>query len=227
MRIVLTLFLLMTALSLPAWSQQRRAPSKAALLTSLESWTRSVRLWNPDRVEALEKDIWLSFLYRLRAQVSSSYQDSDASLIRILTDINEVELSSENKTTSRLSPFLTLLLQAVREDREPTEDLFSFMKEFAEYGGILTPPTPEEFMETREYRGGGLSEAAQPMDLEAAAESLEIQELAKTMSPELPPEPAVLDPTKGSDGTGADEVVPSHEPRFEPPRNSGESTLIL
>lgn len=211
----------------PAWGQARSAPSKAVLLTNIESWTRSVRLWNPDRVEALEKDIWLSFLYRLRSHVSHSYRDSDASLIRILNDINDVELSSENKATSRLAPFLTLLLQAVREDREPTEDLFSFLKEFAEYGGILDPPTPEEFMETREYRGGGLSEAAQPMDLEAAAESFEIQELAKSMGPELAPKPAVLDAPEGSDGVGADEVVPSHEPRLEPPRNSGESTLIL
>jgi hypothetical protein len=204
-----------------------RAPSKPLLIERIEAWTHSIQSWEPGKNEALERDVWLSFLYQLKFHVSHSYQDSDASLIQILQQMNEVESLPENRVTSRLTGFLTPLLVSLRDDREPTEDLFLFIKEFTEYGGILDAPTPEEFMETREYRGFGLSEAASPMDLEAAAESLEIQELAKSASPQLASEAAVLDSTEGRSGMGPDKIVPSNEPTIEAITDPSANLKIL
>jgi hypothetical protein len=195
------LFLVSTALCTAAFGAAPALP-RSDLLRELETWAQDTRAWEPDESQALEKDLLLEWIYRLKFAVAVKYNGTDASFMAVLKNLREVENAPENRSLSRLAPFLDSLIEALETDREPVEPIFSFTKEFTEFGGILRPPTADEFSETREYRSPGLSEPAQ---------SLEVDELAEPVGTELAPEPAVLDPAEGDVWIAPDEVIQSDE----------------
>lgn len=227
MRFIHAFFLMVLLMALPTQAKQGNALSKAQMLAQLQSWTKEIQAWEPSNHEALERDVWIAFLYRLKFKVLQAYAESDKSLIRILEDLRDVETAPENRASSRLITYLDSLLRSIREDREITENLFFYIKDYTSHSGILRPVTPEKFMMSREYRNPGASEQAFPLELAAAAESLEVHELAKAREAELSSKATLLDAAEGNLGIGSDHVVPGDKPGFDPLSYTLEPSQIL
>lgn len=183
-------------------------------MAKLQSWEKDVRDWKPQAEYRLERDLELEWINRLKSAVHAKYRETDASFVRLIEDMLEVERAPENLATATLGNFLEALLKVIREDREPTESLYEFVREATERGSIQSPPAMAEFSGSRDYRSQGLSAQAAALESEDGpqGDGLESGELVKPLGTELAAEPAVLDAPEGDVGIAADEVIESDKP---------------
>lgn len=177
-----------------------RALTKIELQNELSEWLEEVNNWIPNEDELYEKDVWVQFILRLKTKAALSYEETNQSLMQILIQIEEQEQEPEARALSPLLLFLKNLNICLRDDFEKSEDLFEYIKDFTAVGGLFDPPSPEEFMKTRQYRGSGQYLEASPWELSAAAESLEVQELSKTHPAEFSTKPTIFDPSERDSG---------------------------
>lgn len=227
MRTAALVFILLFGLTELASAHAIRALSRPDLLAKLQAWESDVREWKPTPEYRLEKDLELEWICRLKSAALLKYRETDASFIGLIEDINEVEKAPENASTATLGAFLDALLKSIREDREPTESLFEFIREATERGSIQSPPEMEAFSRSRDYRSQGLSAQAEPLELDDAGESLAAGELEKPLRPELTPEPAVLDAAEGDLRSGTDDVIERDESALHLPGDAVQLDPIL
>ncbi len=176
---VLNLFVLFS-LSFIAlnWNQTARANSnsenKNVILDQLTQWTQNLE--EREDLDALEKDLRISFTRRLTSQVESKMsEDSDVhdSLYQILKSMAQIEQTVENKShrTSNVI-FTKQLAESLRSLIEPRENIVDFIKVYTEFSGLTEPSNMEEFAATRSYSDGKETYQAEAADYETIANSV-------------------------------------------------------
>lgn len=196
MRSLICLVLFFTLFSTANSAFAARALTKTELQNELSEWLEEVNNWPPKEDELYEKDVWIQLILRLKTKAALSYENTNESLIQILSQIEEQEQEPEARALSPLLLFLKNLNICLRDDFEKSESIFEYIKDFTAIGGLFDPPSPEEFMRTRQYRGQGQYLEASPWELSAAAESLEVQELSKAQPTELSTKTTIFDPSE-------------------------------
>lgn len=151
---------------------QGRAFSKEYFIQYLRTWETELKAANPVGVvssetptnEEFERDLTKEFILRLRFQIERRYTGDDASLIRILKFMLELEEDPGNRSLSHLTAFLRELIEAVQSIREPSENLARFIRQFSEASGLKNPLSAEEFLKSRAYLNARQTESAEAID---------------------------------------------------------------
>lgn len=240
MRRSLGLFILIMSLfagpMAPSFSHAAPAPrvyNKTNLLTALKDWEVSLK----DRaMDAFERDLEREFILRLRFQVERRYTGDDASLIRILAFLLELEEQPQNLSLSYTTSYLRELLEAVRTIREPNENLARFIRQFTEASGIKNVMSANQFLASRAYLNGQESVSAREMDEEnwndLAARMTLISEEDTTpvtlLSPLIPEAEAPVDEAIQLIGPGMPEVptlTATEEPQTASPETIEAESL--
>lgn len=125
-----------------------RVYNKPALLGALKDWESSL---NERAMDDFERDLEREFILRLRFQVERRYTGDDASLVRILAFMLELEEQPQNLSLSYTTVYLRELLEAIRTIREPNENLARFIRQFTEASGIKNVMSADQFLRSRAY----------------------------------------------------------------------------
>lgn len=150
------------AFSGSATPRTAEALSKSRLVNELKIWADENE--KEPRLDPLEKDLRKEFIFRLRFQTERRYDGSDASLLRILNFMKELEESPQNRSLSQMNDFLGELIRCIQMNREPAEPLFSFLKTYAKTSGLVNPQKSEEYALGRAYLNGSESRGAQDLN---------------------------------------------------------------
>ena len=137
-----------------------------------------IRIWRQttaDRtdLDEREQDLRLEFIDRLVFQAASKWVDQDAQTFfkETLAKMSQVDQLEINRSMGSQEEFLSLLSQAFTELLEPHESPLSFIENYLEFSGISEPATVDQFAETRNYSNGQTMIAANPTNLEEAAQA--------------------------------------------------------
>ncbi len=112
------------------------------------------------------------FLNQLAVQLENKWnaQSLNQFLEQILFEmaLNELTNPSNHEASSdplrrRVWLFYTYLSIAIREIPDPREDTLAFLSGYMEFSSIQSPKSPLEFLDSRNYTNGSISQAAQPV----------------------------------------------------------------
>ncbi len=115
------------------------------------------------------------FVTQLIAQIESKWnaQSLGQFLEQILFEMALNELTnpsnqeaSNDPVRSRIWLFYTYLSVAIREIPDPREDLLAFLSGYMEFSSIQSPKSPLEFLDSRNYTNGAISQTARPIQRE-------------------------------------------------------------
>lgn len=163
LRLFLAVAMLFSGSMIPGHSFAAPAPrvyGKSSLLSVLKDWEQSL---NDRAMDAFERDLEREFILRLRFQVERRYTGDDASLIRILAFMLELEEQPQNMSLSYTTNYLRELLEAIRTIREPNENLARFIRQFTEASGIKNVMSANQFLQSRAYLNGHETATAREM----------------------------------------------------------------
>lgn len=126
---------------------QPQSPDKKSLIQELNNWRDEVEDFEDknDRNTTMKLDL----LYRLTFLVERRYDGSEASLIRILHFMGELDDQGEKNPEEK--EFVQHLLEAIDKARERQEPLWLFIKTYVDDSEIMKPKSFDKFSQEREY----------------------------------------------------------------------------
>jgi hypothetical protein len=169
----------------PAHAQTRQ---KTDFLQGFSSWLIATQN-RKDLVEG-ERDLRLELIHRLKFEVQQKYSDQNTKdfLITAVKNVLLTDRMPENRSLSRLIPYLENLLEALKTMLEPREDALQFAQTYTEYSSVTEPLAVSEFGRSRDYSNGKLVLVADPLEAIDAAEIAE-----KILNPYPPEKPLLFD----------------------------------
>lgn len=126
-----------------------RPLSRSELLEGIQNWRKILK--NIPGNDAHENDLQQEFLFRLQFLCERRYEGNDASLIRIIDFMKELESHPSNISSSALTPFLEILVKSIKEIREAQEPLWPFVQQFMVNNSLKNPVSFEETVKQRDY----------------------------------------------------------------------------
>lgn len=178
------ILLVLTCFTFPS-AGATRGTAKAFVMQALHQWEAALA---EREMEDFARDLEHEFVLRLKFQVERRYTGEDASMVRILAFMLELEEQPQNLSLSYTTRFLRELIEAVRTLREPNENLIRFIRQFTEIAGIQNGLSAEEFAQTRAYVNARETEGAEPLDDEMWNEISErLEESPGDDTPAAPP----------------------------------------
>lgn len=212
--------------------------SKAELLEGIQNWRRVLK--NIPGTDLRENDLQQEFLFRLQFLSERRYEGSDASLIRLLDFMKELEDRPSNMSSSALSPFLEILLKSIKEVREAQEPLWPYIQQFMVDNSLKNPVAFEDTVKQRDYINQFETQSARVMSQEeinqyfismelpipvlapavslqpVASDSANVGKLEEGPRTELPPETRAANAPEGKPDVGAVEVIQGEQPAVKP-----------
>lgn len=151
---------------------EAQAQSRAQAIQSLQEWRQETS--SQQNIDALEKDLRLSFITRLIFQTERYYQNQNSLdlrsfMIQTLKKMEQIDLRSDNQSLGSDEFFISQLRLALQDVLEPTEDVISFMISYLKYSGLTEPSSVDDFGSDRSYINGDELISAKPIELEAAS----------------------------------------------------------
>jgi hypothetical protein len=163
--------------------------SKTELLDGIQNWRNVLK--NIPSADARENDLQQEFLFRLQFLVERRFEGNEASLIRLLEFMKEIEDQPINLSSSTLSPFLEVLIRNIKEIREAQQDLWPFIQQFMVDNSLKNPAAFEETLRQRDYFNKYETVAAGTMTAEEINQFFISMEIPKLVpAPVLMPAPS-------------------------------------
>lgn len=123
--------------------------SKVELLDGIQHWRKILK--NIPGPDLRENDLQQEFLFRLQFLVERRYEGTDASFVRILDFMKELEGHPSNLSSSSLNAFLEILIKSIKEIREAQEPLWPYIQQFMVDNSLKNPVNFEETVKQRDY----------------------------------------------------------------------------
>jgi hypothetical protein len=165
------------------------ANPKTEVLQNFTRWLTQTRE-RKDLLEA-EKDLRLEVIHRLKFEFQQKYSGDQNLRDFFVLAVNNILLTDrmpENRSLSRLIPYLENLQDALKKMLEPREDALQFAKTFTEYSSVSEPLAVNDFGRTRDYSNGSIVLEAAPLSASDAAEIAE-----QILNSHLPDKPLLYD----------------------------------